>query len=203
MYYLKGQVIEFQKDHIVVESQSIGYQVHFLNSSYLKKGEEYLIYIFQDIRLEPRGQLVTQLFGFLTRQDYEIFRFLLSIKGIGSKTAQKILTNDWNNILSLAEQENRIQLASLRGFTLNTAQSFISTLRNSKTIKQSWLSLPISNSDSVWDERQIISSLTEIGYKWRDIRRTIEIVKTRKNEFFDLNSIISECLKTISQNNFA
>ncbi|WP_084289601.1 Holliday junction branch migration protein RuvA [Mycoplasma ovis] len=130
MYYLKGQVIEFQKDHIVVESQSIGYQVHFLNSSYLKKGEEYLIYIFQDIRLEPRGQLVTQLFGFLTRQDYEIFRFLLSIKGIGSKTAQKILTNDWNNILSLAEQENRIQLASLRGFTLNTAQSFISTLRN-------------------------------------------------------------------------
>ncbi|WP_084289599.1 hypothetical protein [Mycoplasma ovis] len=63
--------------------------------------------------------------------------------------------------------------------------------------------MPISNSDSVWDERQIISSLTEIGYKWRDIRRTIEIVKTRKNEFFDLNSIISECLKTISQNNFA
>ncbi|PYC99655.1 hypothetical protein B4U78_015240 [Microbacterium esteraromaticum] len=94
MYYLKGKIIEIQKDHIVVESQSTGYKVHFLNSSCLKQGEEKLIYIFQESRLEQTGQLTTQLFGFLTRQDYEIFRFLLSIKGIGSKTAQKILTNN-------------------------------------------------------------------------------------------------------------
>lgn len=148
MYYLRGRIVELQKDYIIVEAQSKGYKVHFLNSSSLKQGEEQLIYIFQESRLEPTGQLTTQLFGFLTRQDYEIFRFLLSIKGIGSKTAQKILTNNWHSILTLAEQEDGIQLASLKGFNLKLANLFIATLRNSKSIKQSLLSLPMIDSSS-------------------------------------------------------
>ncbi|AFN65007.1 Holliday junction DNA helicase RuvA [Mycoplasma wenyonii str. Massachusetts] len=200
MYYLKGKVVELQRDYIIVESQSIGYKIHFLNTSVLKEGEERLIYIFQESRLDPNGQLNTQLFGFLTKQDYEIFRFLISIKGIGSKTAQKILTNNWQNILALAEQEESIELASLKGLNLKLANSLITTLRSSKNIKQNFLKLPASETtNGIWDEKQIISSLTEIGYKWKEIRKTIELIKPRKDEFVDLNSIISECLKTISR----
>mgnify|MGYP001178179010 CR=1 FL=1 len=87
--YIKGILAEAGDDEIVVEAGSIGYTIHIplsVRSELPPEGEEVKIYTYLQVREDA-----FVLFGFLTKDDLEIYRRLLGVSGVGPKAALSVL----------------------------------------------------------------------------------------------------------------
>ncbi|MEG0689510.1 MAG: Holliday junction branch migration protein RuvA [Hungatella sp.] len=88
--YVRGPLIEVEEDVIVVEAGCMGYNIH-VPLSLLEElpgiGTEVLIYTYLQVREDAMN-----LYGFLNRQDLEMFRQLIGVNGIGPKGALGILS---------------------------------------------------------------------------------------------------------------
>ncbi len=88
--YIKGPLVEALESVIVVEAGNIGWNIHVPLSvldRLPRTGEEVRIYTSFQVREDAMT-----LYGFLTRQDLEMFRMLLGVNGIGPKAALGILS---------------------------------------------------------------------------------------------------------------
>lgn len=89
--YIKGELAEIiGEDTIVVEANQIGYNIHVPGQvlDYLPEiGDQVKIYTYLYVREEAY-----MLFGFLTRDDLEVFKLLIGVSGIGPKGALAILS---------------------------------------------------------------------------------------------------------------
>ncbi|MCI8658669.1 MAG: Holliday junction branch migration protein RuvA [Lachnospiraceae bacterium] len=88
--YIKGPLMEVMENIVVVEAGGIGWNIH-VPLSVLERlprtGEEVRIYTSFQVREDAMT-----LYGFLNRQDLQMFRMLLGVNGIGPKAALGILS---------------------------------------------------------------------------------------------------------------
>ncbi|MBO4889631.1 MAG: Holliday junction branch migration protein RuvA [Lachnospiraceae bacterium] len=88
--YLKGEVAAIYDDRIIIEVGGIGYNV-FMPASSLDLiegcGTFVKIYTYLLVREDA-----LQLYGFLTKDDLELYRMLISVNGIGPKGALALLS---------------------------------------------------------------------------------------------------------------
>lgn len=114
--YIKGELVEIAEDLIVVEANNIGYNIHVPGQvlSYLpERGSEVKIYTYLYIREDAM-----MLYGFLTRDDLNVFKLLLGVSGIGPKGALAILsvmTTDDLRFAVLGDDERRSPRLRNRG----------------------------------------------------------------------------------------
>ena len=98
--YIRGPLEEKREDSVVVEAGNIGYRI-FIPSSVLGElpglGEEVKIYTYFSVREDGMS-----LFGFLSKQDLEMFRQLIGVNGVGPKSALGILSALKPDVLRLA-----------------------------------------------------------------------------------------------------
>jgi len=88
--YIRGTLIEKNPAFLIVESNGIGYRILITLSSYHAlgdTGEEICLLTY----LHHREDSV-RLFGFVTEEEREIFKLILSVSGIGPKLAQSMLS---------------------------------------------------------------------------------------------------------------
>lgn len=88
--YLKGTLEEITEDNIVVEVGNIGYNVKVSTTTTELLpgiGSEVKIYTYTLVREDTFA-----LYGFLTRDDLEIFKKLITVNGIGPKGGLAILS---------------------------------------------------------------------------------------------------------------
>ena len=132
--YLKGKLVEILEESIVVEVNDIGYQVH-IPASMIEKftgtGQRVKIYTYLYVKED-----VMELYGFLTRDDLNIFKLLLGVSGIGPKGALGILaalTPDDLRFAVLGEDVKTISKAP--GVGKKTAQRLILELKDKLKLK--------------------------------------------------------------------
>lgn len=132
--YLKGELVEILEESIVVEVNDIGYQVH-IPASMIEKftgtGQRVKIYTYLYVKED-----VMELYGFLTRDDLNIFKLLLGVSGIGPKGALGILaalTPDDLRFAVLGEDVKTISKAP--GVGKKTAQRLILELKDKLKLK--------------------------------------------------------------------
>ena len=99
--YIRGKVKGINAKYIVLENNDIGYIVHVPNpyafDKYEKSNEDILVYIFTYIRED-----VHDLYGFISYEERELFKKLLSVNGVGVKSALAIVANGDINALENA-----------------------------------------------------------------------------------------------------
>lgn len=87
--YLKGTVLKKQEKSIILDTGNIGYEV-FVSAPTLKetdKTDELELFTYTHVREDA-----LDIFGFKTEQELSFFKKLISISGVGPKTAQDILS---------------------------------------------------------------------------------------------------------------
>ncbi len=88
--YITGQLAEVGADSIVVDHNGIGYQI-FVAGSVLGQmppsGSMVKVYTYLYVRED-----ILCLYGFLTRDDMNVFKLLITVSGIGPKGALGILS---------------------------------------------------------------------------------------------------------------
>ena len=78
--YIKGELTEIMEDAIVVENNGIGFNIRVpatVISEFCVTGEQVKVYTYLQIREDAHS-----LYGFLTRDDLEIFKMLINVNGI-------------------------------------------------------------------------------------------------------------------------
>lgn len=88
--YVRGELAAVEADKAVVDVGGIGYAVFMPQQSLAllpPAGSEVKIHTYLNVREDA-----VQLFGFLTRDDLEIFRLVIGVSGIGPKGGLNILS---------------------------------------------------------------------------------------------------------------
>ena len=133
--YLKGELVEILDDTIVVEVNNVGYNVHIPASmidNFTGTGQKIKIYTYLHVKEE-----LMELYGFLTRDDLNVFKLLLGVSGIGPKGALAILTVMTPDDLRFAVLgEDAKAIAKAPGIGSKTAQRLILELKDKLKLEE-------------------------------------------------------------------
>lgn len=127
--YIRGPLTEVLGDIIVVEAGNIGWNIHVpmsVHDGLPRVGEIVKIYTSFQVREDAMT-----LYGFLTRQDLEMFRLLMGVNGIGPKAALGILSVMRPDDLRMAIiSEDAKAIAKAPGIGPKTAKRVILDLKD-------------------------------------------------------------------------
>lgn len=183
--YIKGRLEEVMDSAIIVDNNGIGYEI-FVPASVIgslpSKGNEVNIYTYMNVREDS-----LQLFGFMTRDDLEVFKMLITVSGIGPKGALGILgVMSADDIRFAVMSEDAKTISKAPGIGAKTARKLIIELKdklNFKDVIEGALDRgenAAANSSSSAD-KQIISdaveALTALGYSASDAMKAVRMVE--------------------------
>ena len=198
--YIKGELAETNPDHIVIETGGIGYQVFISGQTfeYLPAvGEEIKVYTYLYLREDAMI-----LYGFLTKDDLELFKLLISVSGIGPKGGLAILSALSADDLRFAVLSGDAKaIAKAPGVGIKTAGRVILDLKD----KISMSDTAIGREEAAYAEgmeqdgnsarSEAVEALTALGYSPADALKAIR--KTEIPEDADAELILKLALKNM------
>ncbi len=162
--FLRGTILLKTQEYLIVDVHDIGYQVH-VTKTYLadvKKGETIEIFLYQHIREDA-----SDLYGFKSAIELGLFEKLLSVSGVGPKSALAILgLAPADAILSAIARGDEAMLTAVSGIGGKTAQRIILELRGK-------LDHIASDGTGLGDE---IEALVGLGYSAGQARDALQKV---------------------------
>lgn len=186
--YLKGKVFKKDNKSIILLINNIGYRV-FLNKKQIEEVKidiEKEYYIYTKVKED-----ILDLYGFDTEEELDFFEKLISVSGVGPKSALNILTlTDLNSLKHAIISGDPSVLQQVSGIGKKTAERLIVELKEKIIVDISEQS-PITQSN-----KQVVEALISLGYKEKDAR---EAVKELKNDKGDLGSKIKQVLQYINK----
>lgn len=127
--YIKGLLTEIFEDTIVVEAGNIGYNIHVplsLIERLPKAGNEVKVFTYFQVREDAMS-----LYGFLNRQDLDMFKQLIGVNGIGPKGALGVLSTLTPDSLRMAIISGDAKaISKAPGIGVKTAQRVILDLKD-------------------------------------------------------------------------
>jgi Holliday junction DNA helicase RuvA len=125
--HLDGRVLDLQPGLVLLEVGGVGYEVHLPISAhpFLVGQERVALYLHTHVR---EDQLA--LYGFPSRRERDTFRLLLSVSGIGPRTALALLSGlTPDEVATAVEGEQWRRLAAAPGIGRRTAERLIVELK--------------------------------------------------------------------------
>ena len=166
IHFVRGKLEETGNDYVVLDNHGIGYLI-YTPSSVLNelpnRGETVRMYTYMYVREDQMT-----LYGFLTRDDLQIFKLLISISGIGPKGALGILSTispDQFRIAVLSGDSKAISKAP--GIGPKTAQKLIIELKDKLKLEDVFEEEDVpSTSDSLDHnaQKEAMMALVSLGY---------------------------------------
>lgn len=190
--YIQGTVTRITPAFLTIETGGVGYFINISLSTFSKlEGKaQYKILVHEVIREDSH-----QLFGFADEEEREIFRFLISVSGVGAATARMMLSS-----LSPAEIEKAIigsdvnVLKSVKGIGLKTAQRIIVDLKD-KLGKPSASGEIIAFSDNTRRE-EALSALVMLGFAKSAVIKVLDKI-AREEKDLTVEDLIKRALKNL------
>lgn len=177
--YLKGIVTEIKANYITLELNHVGYHILTPNPYAFSHNEIVTIYTYQKVSEDE-----ISLFGFKTPEEKELFLKLISVNGIGPKSANAILAaGSVASISSAIESGNAKYLQKFPGIGPKASQQIILDLQG----KIDFDNLS-ERSDSIAD---VEDALQALGYNQKEIRKVVAKLDPSKTT----NELIKDALK--------
>ncbi len=199
--YVRGPLAEKFEDSVVVEAGGIGYRI-FVPTSVLealpKTGENVKIYTYFSVREDAMN-----LYGFLSRQDMEMFRQLIGVNGVGPKSALGILSALSPDALRLAVISGDAKaISKAPGVGSKTAQRIILDLRDKVKAEDilDGLPEPVSGHTEISAVGEIgkeaIEALTALGYSASEASGVVK--KVTITESMTAEDVLKAALKHLA-----
>lgn len=193
--YLKGKLVIKSVDYIVIDVQGIGYKVYMSKTAIDKFEEEKEIKVYTYLKVREDD---ISLFGFNTLEELHMFELLISVGGIGAKSAIVILSNITPSKFALAVITSDVNtLKKLQGIGPKTAQRIILELKDKIKTEEA-----IENQENTIkqeeqiqeDMEELIQALQVLGYRRYEINNILPKIKEET-----LEDRIKEALKYLAR----
>lgn len=176
--FVRGIVHSQRIDSVIVDNQGIGYQIYVPSPQSLGLGQETMLYTYQHVREDA-----VTLFGFLTQQELELFMRLISVKGVGPKTALNMLgVCGADAMVAAIETGDVAMLKKLPGIGAKSAQQIVLDLKG-KLVEE-----PTASSDKKSGNQNItdaIDALKALGYKQNELSGLVKELTKEKDKSVD------------------
>ncbi len=168
--FIKGKIVDITPKNIVLECQNIGYLVIVPNPYAYKKNDEKVVYIHQYIR-----DNVIELYGFLSKEEKELFLKLISVSGIGPKSALSILAlGSVRQVYEAIESRNDAYLRKFPGIGPKASQQIILDLKGKINLDEQVL---VSSK-----LEEISDALQALGYSKKEVNKILPKLDENDNE---------------------
>ena len=126
--YIKGEITDLTPTYCVLETNGIGYMLNISLVTYqeLQGQSATRLYVYENIREDAHV-----LYGFLTKEERELFLLLISVSGVGAATARMILSSfTAMELQEVIATGNVNAIKSVKGIGLKSAQRIIVDLKD-------------------------------------------------------------------------
>lgn len=175
---IKGKIFDIEENQIVVITYSgVGYRINTPSTSVFLIDQEVVLFIHTHVRENE-----ISLWGFVSKNELLIFEELISVSGVGAKTALVLIENKGVEGIIRAIKESNAPELKVTGVGLKTAQKLIIELNN-KLAKFEDIYLDKINTDNRHNDNvtpfveEAMLALTSLGYKEQDINIAVKKMK--------------------------
>lgn len=199
--FVKGIVEDLTEDNVVLDVGGVGYNVKISAGTAALisgVGEELKLYTYTSVREDA-----FQLFGFLIRDELEIFKKLITVNGIGPKGGLSILSvMSADDIRFAVISGDAKMIAKAPGIGKKTAERVILDLKDKISLEDTLIHKEIAgvgvanvnNSDNKAGN-EAVEALTALGYSASDAVRAVKSVPV--TEDMDVEDILKQALKNM------
>lgn len=158
--FIKGMIHSYSNDSLIIENQGIGYRVYISNPQAVRLNTEVILYTYQHVREDA-----ITLFGFTSMEEHDLFLQLISVKGVGPKTALNMLAVCPAKQMIEAIENNDVKvLKSLPGIGAKSASQIVLDLKG-KLVEEV---VEIESKENA-ELMDAIEALKALGYKNAEI----------------------------------
>ncbi|NLJ90427.1 MAG: Holliday junction branch migration protein RuvA [Clostridiales bacterium] len=181
--YIKGELVAIGSDSIIIEQNGLGYNIMMPLSAIDNLpniGSHIKVFTYLHVRED-----IFALYGFISNDDLEVFKLLITVSGIGPKGALGILSAlspDDLRFAILSEDVKTITKAP--GIGIKTAKKLILELKDKVTLVESF-ELKLSNNDTgsnlgsgniMQVRNEAIEALLVLGYSRSDALKAVKSI---------------------------
>ena len=158
--HLRGRILEKNPNRVLVEAAGVGYDVAISVASFSglpAEGNDVSLYIYTHVREDTLA-----LYGFLRRDEKQLFERLIGVSGIGPKLAITVLSGIAADALVAALRGNDLgALTRIPGVGKKTAERMVLELRDKLEGLQAAPAAPPASRM----EEDVVSALVNLGYQ--------------------------------------
>lgn len=182
--YIKGIVTKITPKNIIVENNEIGYLIIVPNPYNYKLNEKYTVYTYQYVKED-----IIDLYGFFSYDEKDLFLKLISVSGIGPKSALSILaTGSVAEVVKAIENHNDAYLRKFPGIGQKASMQIILDLKGKVNYEAN--SVPLDNKFE-----DVEGALLALGYNKKEISKIL----AKLDPSLDEGKLVKEALKLLSR----
>ena len=201
--FLRGEIADMTEGSLILDVNGIGYEVLVpgqLLSMLEGIGSRVKLYTYMQVREDA-----VVLFGFLTKDDLQMFRLLTGVSGVGPKAGLNILSTlgaDDLRFAILADDVKRI--AKTPGIGAKTAQKIILELKDKLDLQDVFEKK--SASGQITPEaaaaagsqvvQEAVEALVALGYGSTEALKAVRSVQPAED--MDVETVLKEALKRMA-----
>lgn len=191
--YIRGELVSCELDKVIIDVGGIGYGV-FMSASSMSKlpmvGSEIKVHTYFNVKEDSM-----QLYGFLTKDELDVFKLVIGVSGIGPKGGLGILSTLTPNDLRFAVASKDVKaISSAPGIGKKTAEKLILELKDKLSIEDT---LPTETGETVSSvgignmgiQSDAVQALVALGYGNTEALKAVKQVEIRED------STVEEVLK--------
>lgn len=195
--YLIGKITAINPHYIVVEVNGIGYQLQVANPFRYEENTTQKVYVYQAVREND-----VTLYGFYDLAEKQLFLKLISVSGIGPKSALAILaTNDQGGFVAAINADDEAYLTKFPSIGKKTAKQIILDLKGkmddietpTPMVDQQNLTLDFDDEQPYLKEA--LEAMLSLGYTKTEVKKVSQKLKDFQADSTD--AYLSAALKLV------
>ena len=193
IYHLKGQLIEKNPTHVVIDCNGVGYFVHIsLHTFSLLNNNSEAIHLYTHLQVKEDSH---SLYGFMEKSERELFRLLISVSGVGSSTARTMLSSlEPKQIMEAIASGDAPTIQKIKGIGTKTAQRVILDLKD-KILKVFGVD-EIFVSQNNTNREEALSALETLGFLRKPAEKVVDRIMKETTDP-TVENIIKRALKNL------
>ena len=195
--YIKGEIAELSPANAIIDCNGLGYAVNISLNTYaaIQGKKECKLYIYEAIREDAYV-----LYGFIDKQERELFLLLISVSGIGGNTARMILSAlSPSELINAISTGNANLLKTVKGIGLKTAQRVIVDLKDKiKPAGRAAGTTDISafTAANAQVQEEAIAALTMLGFAQAPSQKVVMAI-LKEDAGAPVEQVINQALKRL------
>lgn len=182
--WIEGTVVDKSFNDLVISASGVGYRVfctpHTIN--HFHAGKSASLWLYTSVR-----ETAIDIYGFLNKEELHFFELLLTINGVGPKSAITIMSAaSLETINEGLLSGDAVYLSKITGIGKKTAEKIMLGLKDKIGV--------IDSTSAQGAGSFAIDALTALGYSERDARDAVQKIKNKENT----EDIVKEALKNLS-----
>ncbi|WP_339835442.1 Holliday junction branch migration protein RuvA [uncultured Flavobacterium sp.] len=190
--HIQGKLVEKTPTEVVIDCNGVGYHINISlhTFSLLPDSENLKLYTFLQVKEDSHS-----LYGFIEKQERELFKLLISVSGIGANIARTMLSSlSPTNIIQAIASNDVATIQSIKGIGAKTAQRVILDLKD-KVLKIYSLD-EVSTSNYNTNKEEALSALEVLGFIRKNAEKVIDKI-INENPNATVENIIKQALKNL------